>query len=890
MNRADPERHRTVPTSHGAAGQTLGTLRLTAVDLRRRLSHTFMSAARSHWRPGLRTVVVAPAVAIVVAMAVFVSNGVADELRRIATDSAVHSVEAIVRGYVDPVLDASSLDLDAPRDPAIDAQLERLTVSGEIRRIDLWSRDGRIAYSSVPELRGLRLSIGPLLAAAYAGESVARYATARDGGASRSPANGPTGDLEHDGPTIAAMSLPARYLELFVPIRGAVDGDPIGVYDAYQDARLIEERIDATRSGVFVAAIVASSLLVALIWLAFGGASRVLAGQNRRLQEQAANERLLRVDLQRSEERFRSLVRNASDSVVVLGKDGRIRFESPAVERILGYRAEDRIGRPVLSNVHADDRSPVERRLSEVSARSGSEATVEFRAKHADGSWRVLEAIAKNLVDDPAVGGVVVNYRDITERKALEEQLRHQALHDALTGLANRSLFLDRLGHALARVGRGAKPVAILFLDLDDFKAVNDHLGHSEGDRLLVAVAGELTAATRAADTVARLGGDEFAILIEETGLAEAQRAADRILERLSAPVAIGDREVTARASIGIALQAPDEASAEELVRWADIAMYAAKARGGDRHVTYEPSLYDATVARMELKADLRGALDRAELHVAYQPIVDLASGLITGTEALMRWTHPRRGAVPPVEFIPLAEESGAILALGRWILEDACRETRAWQQATGRNDLTVSVNLSGRQIADQGIAIDVGRILEATALDPRSLILEITESVLIEDSDATMTTLRALNTLGVRLAIDDFGTGYSSLSYLRQFPIDVLKIDRSFVASLDGSTDSTALVRSILDLSTRLRLDTVAEGIETTEQRDVLRDLGARHGQGYLFARPMAAAEMRRLLGRRAAAGAPLGAMPATHPAPTGGRPRRSTPRPHDPPMAIRP
>jgi diguanylate cyclase (GGDEF)-like protein/PAS domain S-box-containing protein len=840
-----------------------------------RFPNMFVATGRGRWRPGLRTVVVGPAVSIVVAMAYVVSNGVADELRRNATDSAIHSVEAIVRGYVDPVLSASSLDLEAPRDPAIDAQLERLTLSGEIRRIDLWSRDGRIVYSSVPELRGKRLSIGPLLASAYAGGSVAHYGTARDDGTSGTPTRG-------------ATSLPVRYLEVFVPIRGAVDGDPIGVYDVYQDSRLIEERIEATRSDFFVAAIVASSLLVGLIWLTFGGASRVLAGQNRRLQEQAMNERLLRVDLQRSEERFRSLVRNASDSVVVINEDAVIRFESPAVERILGYKAEDRIGRPVVANVHADDRLRVERRLSEVAARVGSEATVEFRAQHADGSWRILEAIAKNLIDDPAVGGVVVNYRDITERKALEEQLRHQAFHDALTGLANRSLFLDRLSHALARVGRGAQPVAILFLDLDDFKAVNDHLGHGEGDRLLIAVAGELVAATRATDTVARLGGDEFAILIEDTGLAEARRAADRIVERLRAPISMGEREVTAQASIGIAMQAPAEGSAEELVRWADIAMYAAKARGGNRHVTYEPSLYDLTVARMELKAELRGALHRNELHVVYQPIVDLTSGSITGTEALMRWTHPRRGPVPPSEFIPLAEDSGEILVLGRWILEDACRETRAWQRATGRDDLTLSVNLSGLQIADPDIVNDVDRILKTTGLDARCLTLEMTESVLIQDSEATLTTLRALRTLGVRLAIDDFGTGYSSLSYLRQFPIDVLKIDRSFVANLDGNPDAAALVRSILEMSATLRFDTVAEGIETTEQRDALRDLGAGHGQGYLFARPVAAAELHELLGGGPAVDVPLASTAAAHRGPTGRRPRPSSSNRHDPPVAI--
>jgi diguanylate cyclase (GGDEF)-like protein/PAS domain S-box-containing protein len=783
-------------------------------------------------------------------MAIVVSNSVADELRRSATESAVHNVEAIVRGYVDPELQESSLDLEAARDPAIDAQLERLTLSGEIRRINIWSRDGRIVYSNDAALRGRRFSIGPQLASAYAGDGVASYV-----GGDRATDGGSAGE--------SLPGLPGHYLELFVPIRGAVDGSPIGVYDVYQDARLIEARIAATRSVVFVVAVIASSLLVLLIWLAFGGASRVLAAQNRRLLDQATTERLLLVDLQRSEERFRSLVQNASDGVVVLSSDGRVRYKSPAVERILGLPADVGIGQSGLEGVHPEDLPIVQRMLSDVGSSSGSEVGGEFRLRHADGSWRTLEAIAKNLLDDPAVRGIVVNYRDITERKVLEEQLRHQAFHDALTGLANRSLFLDRLEHALARASRGGPPTVVLYLDLDDFKAVNDRLGHAEGDRLLIAVGERLRSATRAGDTVARLGGDEFAVIVEETERAEACQTADRILELLAAPFGLGERQIVARASIGIAIQSADGAEADELLRRADIAMYAAKAHGGQRHVTYESQLYDATVARMELKADLRGALARGELHVAYQPIVELDTGAITGSEALMRWSHPERGAVPPVEFIPLAEETGLILELGRWILETACRQTRAWQEETGRAGLTISVNLSGRQMADPALVADVGRALAVSGLDPRSLILEITESVLVQDVEATATAFRALKALGARLAIDDFGTGYSSLSYLRQFPIDILKIDQSFVASLDGSHASMALVRSILDLSSTLRLDTVAEGIETSEQRQVLRGLGAQRGQGYLFARSMPPDELGDLLGRGATTG------PSTEPTP---------------------
>jgi len=780
--------------------------------------------------------VVAPAVAVIVGMAIVVSNSVADELRRSATDSAVQNVEAIVRGYVDPGMRASSLDLGAPRDPAIDAQLERLTQSGEIRRINIWSRDGRIVYSNLPELRGQRFSIGPQIADAYAGDGVARYV-----------ADGATDGVGSQvGSDLPAMS--GHYFELLVPIRGAVDGNPIGVYDVYQDARLIEQRIDATRAVVFVVAIIASSLLVVLIWLAFGGASRVLAGQNRRLQEQATTERLLLVDLQRSEERFRSLVQNASDGVVVLTEDGLVRYDSPAVERILGRSVEARIGQPVTADVHRDDRSIVDRLLADVAASGGLELSVQFRARHADGSWRTLEAIAKNLLDDAAVGGVVVNYRDITERNALEQQLRHQAFHDVLTGLANRSLFRDRLGHALARASRGGRPTAVLYLDLDDFKSVNDRLGHAEGDRLLIAVGERLRRSTRTGDTVARLGGDEFAVIVEETDAAEAARSATRILEALTRPFTLGMREVAVRASIGIAIQSVDGGDADELLRRADIAMYAAKARGGHCHVVYEAQLYGATVARMDLKADLRGALERGELHVAYQPVVELDTGAISGSEALMRWDHPERGTIPPAQFIPLAEESGLILHLGRWIIEDACRQTKAWQDETGL-PFTVSVNLSGRQMADPDLVRDVALALSSSGLDPRSLILEITESVLIQDVDLTVSAFRALKALGIRLAIDDFGTGYSSLSYLRQFPIDILKVDRSFVASLDGSRDSVALVRSILNLSSTLKLDTVAEGIETAVQHRALRDLGARRGQGYLFARPMRPEALRHLL-----------------------------------------
>jgi diguanylate cyclase (GGDEF)-like protein/PAS domain S-box-containing protein len=784
-------------------------------------------------RPGLRTVVIAPAVAVIVGMAVAVSSAVGDELRRSASDAAVHGVEAIVRGYVDPVLQATSLDLDEVGNPAIDLELERLTQSGDLREISIWSRDGRVVYSTNPELRGRRLSIGAELARAFAGDGAARYTDA-------GPAGGQAGP----------------HLELFVPIRGMVDGNPIGVYHAVQDARPIEDRIEGTRTAVFVVAVVAATLLAVLIWLAFGGASRVLARQNRLLEDQATTERLLLVDLQRSEERFRSLVANASDGVIVLGEDGLVRYASPALARILGRDPETAVDRSLADDIHPDDRATVESRLADLARSTGAEAALELRARHADGSWRVLEAVARNLLDDPAVAGLVVNYRDITERKALEDELRRRAFHDVLTGLANRSLFRDRLGHALARAARSARTTAVLYLDLDDFKAVNDRFGHVEGDRLLVAVGERLQAATRAGDTVARLGGDEFAVIVEETRPAAAERAAERILGVLAPSFSIGGVELEVRASIGIAIQTSAAEGADELLRRADIAMYAAKAQGGGRQLAYEGQLYDATVARMELKADLRGAIERGELDVVYQPIVDLATGRISGAEALCRWNHPTRGSIPPLEFIPLAEESGRILDLGRWVLETACRQAQRWQDATARRDLSVSVNLSGRQVASGELVEDVSRILRSTGLEPRSLMLEITESVLVEDVGAAIDVLQRLKALGLRLAIDDFGTGYSSLSYLRQFPVDVLKIDRSFVAGVDGSAESIGLVRSILNLCSTLRLDAIAEGIETPAQRAAMHSLGTRSGQGHLFARPMPAAELASLLLRDAALG----------------------------------
>jgi diguanylate cyclase (GGDEF)-like protein/PAS domain S-box-containing protein len=441
---------------------------------------------------------------------------------------------------------------------------------------------------------------------------------------------------------------------------------------------------------------------------------------------------------------------------------------------------------------------------------------------------------------------------DITARKALEAQLSHQAYHDPLTELANRALFRERVEQALAHRGSGG--VAVLFLDLDEFKRVNDSLGHGAGDDLLVAVASRLLNATRGCDTVARLGGDEFAVLLANVvSVVDAVTVADRITASLRAPVRLDRGEVTVGASIGIAC-ASDGDGAEELLRNADVAMYRAKHGGRGRHEVFEPSMYADVVNRLEVEAELRHAVEQLEVAnefcVLYQPIVELSDGEVNGVEALVRWMHPRRGMVSPIQFIPTAESTGLIVPLGRWVLREACRQAAAWQHLRAADaPLTITVNISGRQLQDPALVTDVAAALADSGLSPYNLVLEITESVIMQRTDETLGALHALKALGVRLAIDDFGTGYSSLAYLQRFPIDILKIDKSFVDGVAAGGTDAALARTIIALGDMLSLRCVAEGIEEADQRAHLRDLGCTLGQGYYFARPMAPAALAVLL-----------------------------------------
>ena len=784
----------------------------------------------SRWRPGLRSWVLASSALVVIGAAFPIAGSAADRLRESSSEAAQRNVESIVRSFVDPILAAESLDLGAAEDPAVEEQLASLVAGQELDRVNVWTRDGRIMYSTEPSLRGRRFDIDASLARAFGGESVPEF--------------GAAGGDEAGGTT-----LPAQYLEINVPIRGRSDGNPIGVFEVYLDAEPIEAAVDTIRGDVFFFTLVAGAILLALLWAAFSGASRLLSSQNRRLTTMNAELNRLADDLRQREARFRSLVQNSSDVVVVITPDGVVSYESDAVHRVLGHDPSAGIGRPFEARVHPEEVGWLRSLLHGLAGSRGGEQTSELRLRHADGGWRWVEAIGQNLVHEPAVGGVVLNFRDITDRKRLEEQLQHEAFHDPLTGLANRALFADRVTHALTRSGRDAtKWLAVLFADLDEFKVVNDSLGHAAGDELLTAVAERIRACLRRQDTAARLGGDEFGILLEEADRSLAREVAERILDALRQPFALDARQLFVQASIGIALsgegKGPSSTSADELLRNADAAMYTAKSRGKGRHEFFAAQMHTSALRRLELRERLETSLERGDFVVHYQPVVELLTGAVAGAEALVRWRQPDGQLTPPAEFVPLAEETGLIVPLGQHVLEVACRDATAWDGA-GRDAsaLSLAVNVSSRQLQDPGFVATLASALARSGLPARRLVIEVTESALLDDGDATAAAILAAKDLGVRIALDDFGTGYSSLSHLRRFPIDVLKIDRSFVDGIDrGARDERTLVRSIVRLAHSLKLETVAEGVERNEQLVQLRAIGAKLGQGYYFARPMEA------------------------------------------------
>ncbi|MEY2533685.1 MAG: hypothetical protein QOF29_1595 [bacterium] len=545
----------------------------------------------------------------------------------------------------------------------------------------------------------------------------------------------------------------------------------------------------------------------------------------------------------RSEERFGSLIRNASDVITVVDAAGIVRYQTPSITRVLGHDAADVVGRPIADLIHADDVPEAIAFLARAAELADGTATAEWRMAHRDGAWRRVDVVAGNLTDDADIRGVVLTSRDVTERTALERRLAHQAFHDSLTGLANRDLFRDRLEHAMARARRDGS-AAVLFIDVDDFKNVNDTLGHAAGDRMLSLVAERLRGCVRPGDTAARLGGDEFGVLLEDIGDAGvAERSAARVLAALERPVVLGDHDVAVRASIGIALTGAAVNEADHLLRNADIAMYAAKADGKSRMRVFEPAMYAKTVDRVRLVDALAEAEARGELTLHYQPIVDLETGRAVAAEALIRWQHPERGLLLPGDFIALAEQSGLILPIGRWVIRDACRQLRAWRdEDPSACGLRVAVNLSPGQLVEARLVDDVASALREHRLDPASLVIEITESAVMEDLEAGLARLHELAALGVGLALDDFGTGYSSLSYLQLFPLDILKLDRSFTDQLGGDAQESRLPQAIIQLGRSLDLQIVAEGVEDDTQAQRLRELGSGLAQGFHFARPIPA------------------------------------------------
>jgi diguanylate cyclase (GGDEF)-like protein/PAS domain S-box-containing protein len=578
-------------------------------------------------------------------------------------------------------------------------------------------------------------------------------------------------------------------------------------------------------------------------------------------------------ELRDNEQRFAALVQHSSDLVTVVDDLGTVRYQSESSRRVLGYEPEYLVGRSLFELMDAPHASDLLEALQQSSPERLRVHTLYSSWRHSTGRECQVEVTITNLLDNPAVEGLVLNTRDVTDRADLERQLTHQAFTDSLTGLPNRALFRDRLQHALSRREAAEGPLTVYFLDLDGFKAVNDSLGHSAGDELLVQVAHRLRQLLRASDTVARFGGDEFAILVDHlaegddgTGLAQ------RISDALQAPFDLQAEQVHVGVSVGIASRDSSATDAEQLLRNADLAMYQAKAEGTGGHAVYDPGMHAGLVERVRLASDLRKALAEGQLRVHYQPMVSMRTGEITGVEALVRWEHPERGLVPPDTFIPVAESTGVIGALGLWVLRESCRQAMLWRQdRPGAARLKLSVNVSARQLQHGDLPREVAEVLAETGLPAEDLTLEMTESVLIDNADETLRTLTALRGLGVRLAIDDFGTGYSSLSYLHRFPVDSLKIDRSFVQRLSHGGDAAALISTILRLAQSMRLETVAEGIEHAEQMLVLRRQGCTTGQGYHFSPAVHAAAIGDLLADQDLASpseAPT-AAPASVPAP---------------------
>jgi diguanylate cyclase (GGDEF)-like protein/PAS domain S-box-containing protein len=545
------------------------------------------------------------------------------------------------------------------------------------------------------------------------------------------------------------------------------------------------------------------------------------------------------IDTLEEGEHFRALVRNASDIITVVEPSGTITYQTPSVGWVLGHPPEGLLHTDVHALVHDDDVATFRLYLDGVVRGTAQPPSLVCRMRHRNGTWRWVETVGSNLLADAAVSGVVLTTRDVSDRKELEDQLRAQAFQDPLTGMPNRALFMERLRAAEDEHRSAGTPFAVLFLDLDDLKTINDSLGHEVGDTLLQAVAARVQGCLRPGDVAARLAGDEFAVLLSGPASAsQATRVSERIIASLREPLHLTDRYVHIGLSIGVSTSDTCAATELGLLRAADVAMYVAKTSGKGRYEVFQGSHHASQLETERLRADLHHALDGNQLELYYQPIVRLGTGEVVAYEALLRWNHPERGLVGPVHFIPLAEESGLIVPIGRWVTREATRQAAQWQRP-GAPALRMSVNVSTQQFQHPGFVWDVAEALERAGLDPHLLTLEITETVLVQDAQRVAGKLRQLKELGVRLALDDFGTGYSSLSYLRRFPIDVLKIDKSFVDGIAVSAEDRAVAGAIIQLGQTLDLQVVAEGVEDDDQVRALAGLACPLGQGYRFGMP---------------------------------------------------
>ena len=602
---------------------------------------------------------------------------------------------------------------------------------------------------------------------------------------------------------------------------------------------------------------IASALRVGGMAAIVGLVGLVLARHRRRLEAVIVRAQDAGDALRDSEARYRTVVEDVREVIFRIDAEGRWALLNRAWEELTHHTVADSLGRAVLEFVHVDDRQHHADLVLPVASGSVDEYRRELRLAGPDETAIWVEIHARPMHDDAGQFlGMSGTLTDITARRPLEERLLVQAFRDDLTGLANRALFKDRLEHALTR--RVARPslVALLFLDVDRFKTINDSLGHSAGDQVLTAIADRLRAVLRPEDTIARLGGDEFAIVVEGVSAPEEALAlAERIREAFEAPFRYGDRQITIRSSIGVVVAGSGDRSADELLRDADVAMYRAKVSGQGSYALFEPSMQAEVAARMELEHDLRDAVERNQLSLAYQPIVSLADRRVVGVEALARWHHPVRGNIPPAIFIGSAEETGLIVALGRWVLRQACRDLAELRSLDGAgSDLRLSINVSPRQLRERTFVEDVLGALRVNLLPPSALTLEVTESVVLDCGDQGIY-LRALRSAGCQVALDDFGTGFSSLGHLRTLPIDELKIDVAFVrAVLDDGADA-AIVASIVGLGAALGVAVVAEGIETEAVADRLLALSCPFGQGYLFGRPEPLAALAHRLRRRSLA-----------------------------------